>query len=199
MLRAFAVCCLFMAAAPQTASAEWHIVPMIGLTFKGETSVLDLEGGSERVHRNFGAAVSLLGDGILGAEVLGILTPAFFQGNTSPDLDLVERGRTYALMANVVLTTPRRLTEFSLRPYVSGGVGLLRISVEDASNVLPVDANLTGLNIGGGAVGFLSRHTGLRFDLRYFSSLHRSEAVAESFGRTHLSYMTASVGIVIRR
>ena len=102
-------------------------------------------------------------------------------------------------MGNLVLTAPRRFTEYTLRPFVSGGVGLLRTGLHDQSGLLGYHANLAGLDIGGGAIGFLTTNVGLRFDVRYFSTLNRTDQAAVSFGKTHLSYMTASVGIVYRR
>ena len=36
-------------------------------------------------------------------------------------------------------------------------------------------ANLLAYNVGGGAVGFITDHTGVRFDLRYYSSLSRAD------------------------
>jgi hypothetical protein len=94
---------------------------------------------------------------------------------------------------------PKRWTEYSLRPFVSGGFGWLRASQVDISGTLPVESNLGGYNIGAGAVGFLSQRTGLRFDLRYYSSLNRPDQGPVAFGPVHLSYLTASIGVVLRR
>ena len=41
-------------------------------------------------------------------------------------------------------------------------------------------------------------HEGLRFDLRYFSNLKPSDAPDVAIGRVHLTYWTASVGVVFR-
>jgi len=88
-------------------------------------------------------------------------------------------------MGNAVLTLPRRWTEYGLRPVVSGGLGVMHVSVLDTGGVFPVSSNLAGFNVGGGAVGFLTKRTGLRFDARYFSSLHRTDqgSIAFGFGR----------------
>ena len=114
-------------------------------------------------------------------------------------------GRTFALMGNAVFTLPKRWTEYSLRPFVSGGLGLMRASLLDApplptsGPLLPVESNIAGYNVGGGAVGFLSQRTGVRFDFRYYSSLHRPDQGPVAFGPVHLSYFTASIGFVLRR
>lgn len=204
-LRALAVCGLLVFSFPRAAQAEWHFTPMIGLTFKGATSLNDPEVAAEKRHRNFGGAVSLLGGGVLGAEVVALSTQGFFEGGVLPvtmpvpAVDPVETSRSFALMGNVVLTTPRRWTEYSLRPFVSGGLGLLHASHSSSLNVSTLKVRLSGFNVGVGAVGFLSRRTGLRFDLRYYSTMRRSERIGMAFGPAYLGYMTASVGLVIRR
>ena len=102
-------------------------------------------------------------------------------------------------MGNVLMTTPRRWTEYSLRPFLSGGFGLVHVLNTDVAKVFPFDSNLPAFNIGGGAIGFLSKRTGLRFDLRYYSNLARSDEGPVAVGRVHIRYMTASVGVVLRR
>ncbi len=62
-------------------------------------------------------------------------------------------------------------------------------------NILPLNENLLGYNVGGGAVGFITRHTGVRFDLRYYSSLSRNEN-SPAFGPAQLRYWTGAVGVV---
>jgi hypothetical protein len=190
--------CLCLLAYARAAAAEWHLTPAVGLTFAADTSIFDVDHGTEKVHPHFGGYVSLLGGGVLGVEGLLVLTPGFFKG----DSDIIKSSRSIALMGNVVLTAPRRWTEYNLRPFVSGGVGLLHVSYQEAAGVLPVTQNLTGFNIGGGAIGFLSPRTGLRFDLRYYSNLFPQspgEGVVLTSDKVHLRYMTGSVGLVLRR
>jgi hypothetical protein len=62
----------------------------------------------------------------------------------------------------------------------------------------PIDSNLPGFNIGGGAIGFLSKGTGLRFDFRYYSSLTRDDELTDT-SPFSMRYMTASIGLVLRR
>ena len=154
MFRVFVVSCLVVLALPRAANAEWQFAPFVGLTFFGSTSIADIETvdgtpASEKVHKHFGGSVSFLVEGIF------TWTPGFFQQG---DLDFVETSRTMTLMGNLVVTTPRKLTEYSLRPFVSGGFGLLKPYVRQKEAVgteplPPVDLNLLGYNIGGGAIG----------------------------------------------
>jgi hypothetical protein len=195
IVRVLALCCAWVITAPGIAAADWHFTPMAGMTFRANTNIVDLEDATSRVHSQFGGAVTLLGEGPFGVEGMFVQTHRFFQR----DGTLVTHSRSFAVMGNAVLTTPRRWTEYSLRPFVSGGVGLMHVSMLDASGLLPVRSDLGAFNVGGGAVGFLSSRTGLRFDLRYYSSLHRIDQGAVAFGRVHLSYLTASIGVVLRR
>ena len=200
--------CLF--AAPRPAAAEWQFTPTIGFTFAGTTTLLDFQQAVGKRHTSFGGSVSLLGGGVIGAEVLVVFVPGFFETSRSafssdvPPPQL-QSSRTSALMANAVLTTPRRWTEYGLRPFVSGGFGVLHSSETFESTsvtpveLFPVDAGMAGFNIGGGAIGFLTRRTGVRFDLRYYSSLHDTDKGAMAIGLARLHYMTASIGLVIRR
>ena len=189
---------------PGTANADWQLTPFLGLTFKGDTTLLDFETATGEEHWTFGGAVALVGSGPIGAEGLFSYTPGFFQREDPPLIDGVVppdiiESRTFALMGNLLLTIPRSWNEYGLRPFVSGGIGLLSATATDAQRFLPVEAKLLGYNVGGGAVGFLTDRVGLRFDLRYFSNLKPSddpELIAT--GRVHLSYWTGSVGVVFR-
>jgi hypothetical protein len=200
---AWGVCVL---AAPSPAAAEWHITPMIGVTFAGGTTFVDLQDAVKNRHTDFGGAVALLGAGIIGAEAIVVITPGFFEASRTPlSTDLpppkIESSRTAAVMGNVVLTTPRRWTEYGLRPFVSGGFGLLHVSQTPAAGErgLGVHARVGGFNLGGGAIGFLTPKTGVRFDLRYYRSLRQTDQGEMAFGLASLHYMTASVGLVFRR
>ena len=174
-LRALTAGFALLAATP--AYAEWHIVPLVGLTFRATTNA-PLVGPPPPigVHPDFGGAVALLGEGILGVEGIGVFTPSF-----KADADVVngtvQSSRALAVMGNVVLTTPRRWTEYSLRPYLSGGLGVMRLSVVDAGGGLGTQLTAPGFDIGGGAV---FQH--ITFDARFerlfeksFFAVHRHE------------------------
>jgi hypothetical protein len=189
---------------PGSARADWQLTPFLGLTFKGDTTLFDFETATGNTHWTFGGSVALVGSGPIGVEGLIVYTPGFFQQDNPPLIDGVVppdivSSRTLAIMGNVILTIPRSWNEYGLRPFVSGGIGMLSATAKDALDFLPVDTKLLGYNVGGGAVGFLTDRVGLRFDLRYFSNLKPSddpELIAT--GRVHLSYWTGSVGVVFR-
>jgi hypothetical protein len=217
-----AVCVLVLLLAPPAVSAqpqapaksgEWHFTPLFGVTFGGSTTFVDLQQGTGKAHMNFGGAVSRFGEGIVGVEGIVVYTRHFFEsddplepGEIAPPE--IAKSYTLSAMGNVVLTVPKRWTEYFLRPYVSGGFGMLRaVSIDQppspqAEPVFLVESNQPAFNIGGGAIGFLTQGTGLRFDFRYHAGLRRDPGKdAESVvgPDLHLRYMTAQVGVVIRR
>jgi hypothetical protein len=201
MLRALALCCACVLAAPAAAFAEWHISPMVGLTFAGKTTLVDPEVATGDVHTNIGIAGTYLSSGLVGVEAIATTTSKFFQSGDAP-VPFVGSSRLTSLMGNIVVTAPQKWTEYNLRPFISGGFGLLRTSKQDSgevAEVLSTTTNLFGYNIGGGAIGFFTRSTGVRFDFRYHSTVRGTDHGPIAFGDVHLRYFTASVGIVIRR
>jgi hypothetical protein len=189
------------------AAAEWHITPMLGATFAGKTTLFNPGSAVEKRHKDFGGAVTVLGAGVLGAETIIVFTPGAFQTKVTPltpntGADFLKSSRTIALMGNAVLTVPRRWTEYFLRPFVSGGFGVLHARQVQLIDALPpLNVNMAGLNVGGGAIGFLTKRTGVRFDLRYYRTLHGAAPgdALPSPSLIRLRYMTASIGVVIRR
>jgi hypothetical protein len=199
MVRALALCCACVLAMPAAAAAEWHITPTVGLTFAGKTTLVDLEVGTAEVHTNIGIAGTFLTSGLFGVETIATVTPKFFQNDDAP-VSFVESSRLTSLMGNIVVTVPQKWTEYFLRPFVSGGFGLLRVSKQELDEVFSTSLNLPGYNIGGGAIGFLTQRTGVRFDVRYYSTVRGVDRGPVAVGPVvNLRYMTASVGVVIRR
>ena len=200
MMRLLVCCGLVLLAVSRPAYAEWHLTPFVGLTMFGNTNLVDPQFGSGNRHFHTGGSVAWLSRGIFGVEAIATWTPGFFDGDTSfediPAVD-VEGSRAISLMGNVLVTLPQRWTEYGLRPFVSGGFGLMH--AQHSWDAFPVNVKVAGFNIGGGAVGFLTQRTGLRFDLRYHSTLNRKADLPTFFGPAHLRYVTASVGIVFRR
>ncbi len=198
MLRALILSCLALTIVARSASAEWHISPTVGLTIRARTNAAVLVSTPITTRPNIGGAVAILGGGIVGIEGVGMFTPSF-KASAPLVNQLIRSSRTLALMANVVVTTPRRWTEYSLRPFVSAGLGAMRLSVVDTGGLVIVRSNTAGFNVGGGAVGFFSKRTGVRFDLRYFRRLGRANQDFNAADNPQLSYLALSAGVVFRR
>ncbi|HEY5618128.1 MAG TPA: hypothetical protein VIK60_09285 [Vicinamibacterales bacterium] len=186
---------VFVLAAPPTARADWLITPFAGGSFAPETTLLIFEEGAGRKF-TLGASIALLSDGLLGVEAEVGHTPGFFQGDDP--LGLVLTSRVTTLTGNVILAVPLALTRESLRPYVVGGLGLLQAKSKHAAGLFPLDQNLLGVNFGGGAIGFVTDRTGLRFDLRHIKAASGADGPLARPGISRLSFWRATIGIVIR-
>jgi hypothetical protein len=206
MARLLVCCAILSLAAARPAHAEWHLTPFAGLTMFGSTNLVDPFQATGNVHLHAGGSVAWLSRGIFGVEAIGTWTPGFFEGESSFEEDIpvgevtVLNSRAFSLMGNVLVTLPQRWTEYGLRPFVSGGFGLMHAQRTDRRPIFSGDLSVVGFNIGGGAVGFLTQRTGVRFDVRYHSTLSRS-VDADSFAPDggYLRYVTVSVGVVFRR
>jgi hypothetical protein len=194
---------------PAHAMAEWQFAPFVGFTFAGDTNIVFLEEGPHDRHWLLGGSARLLGAGPVGLEALFLYSPGFFEPHKTEPVfadvapQTIIESRTFALMGNVVLTTPRAWNEYGLRPYVSGGMGLLSVYALDQSNFLPARGNLLGYNAGGGAVGFLTDRVGLRFDLRYMSTTPHGRESSEELltidgERVRVHFWTATIGVVFK-
>jgi hypothetical protein len=101
---------------------------------------------------------------------------------------------------NVVIAAPQRLTQYTLRPYLVGGGGLMHAQSELFLNPLPVASTLPAMDIGGGVTGFLTRRFGVNWDVRYFRSLGGGNSdKGLSIGPERLSFWRASMALAIRR
>ena len=195
---------------PTFARAEWQFSPFLGYTFNGSTTLLDFgritdQTANDEPHVDFGGSVRLIGAGPIGVEGYYLHTPGFFDAKQFDiTLPRILNSRTYAMMGNVVLTTPRAWNRYGLRPSLSGGLGLIHAAAKDQNDVFPFALNLWGMNVGGGAVGFLSDRVGVRFDLRYFRNIKgvplEDLEVPVTLGEpVRLSYWSASIGVVIKK
>lgn len=180
---------------PSSAAADWFLTPFYGVTFGGETSLVDPENAAGTTKQVFGGSISLLPSGILGVEGDIGYIPGFFQRDNGL---IVNDSRLITVMGSVIVTTPLSWTRESLRPYIVGGAGLMRASLSDTLGAFRVTDNFLAIGVGGGVMGFFNDRTGVRFELRYFSSVGRPEATA-SFGNVRLSQWRASIGLVLKR
>ena len=152
---------------PGTARADWLFTPNIGGGFGGDAS--------GREHLTWGASIGWMGAGIFGWEADLAYTPEFFEGDDD-DLDLIENSNVTSFMANVLVGIPiGGQTGGGFRPYVSGGAGLLQSEVQGDDDLFEVNNSEFGINLGFGAMGFMTDHVGFRGDLRYYRQLSDPE------------------------
>jgi hypothetical protein len=191
-----AVGLLLLLSVPASA-AEKQIRPFVGLTFASSTTFVDLDHAVEKRHAVVGVDGVVLGN-IFGVEVdLGRM-PGFFQ-TTAPfgQSPLVLHSSVTTLTGSVVIAAPRKLTEYTLRPYFVAGAGGIRIRVDDYFGALKVRDTVGAMNVGGGVVGFLTNRVGVAWDVRRFSSVKGASVTGVTTGG-RLSFWRASMALALR-
>lgn len=180
--------------APAVARADWHLTPFAAVAAGGSTTFVDLDDVAGRRKGAFGSRATWLRD-VVGIEAEAVRVPGYFTG----DSGLVLKSGVSSYTVSAVVAVPRQRAEYTLRPYVLAGVGLLRVTETDYFNALPLNRTLGAATVGAGATGFLSEHVGVTWDLRYSHSLHRSGPVSGvSVGPESLSMWRASMGVTYR-
>ncbi len=163
------IAALSLVLVPGTARADWLFTPNIGAGFGGNSGTgADGDGAT---HLSWGASIGWMGAGIIGWEADLAYTPEFFEADDD-DLDLIENSNVTSFMANVLIGIPvGGQTGGGFRPYLSGGAGLLQSQVQSDDDLFEVTNSEFGINIGAGAMGFMTDHIGFRGDLRYYRQL----------------------------
>ena len=105
------------------------------------------------------------------------------------------------MMGDFILGVPIGGTHGAgIRPFVSGGVGLMRTNRENATvfNVSPSN-NEFCYDLGGGMMGFFAQHIGLRGDVRYFRTLQDTMLGSSfNFSPGRLRFWRVSGGVTFR-
>lgn len=151
----FAMAALALAAVPSRAAAQVSLTPFAGATFGEDAPDSQL---------TFGASLAATGT-IAGAELDFGYTPDFFAQDS--DVVLIGDNNVTTLMANLLLG----YFDGPIRPYGAVGVGLIRSHVDGGDLFDDVTSNDFGFNVGGGVMGQITEHVGLRGDIRYFRGL----------------------------
>ena len=168
----------------QPARADWLLTPFLGITFGADTP-------SQQVNYGFSAAV--LGGGVFGVEFDAALTPNFFDS----DSNALQDGNVSTVMANVMVAAP--MNGAPLRPYVSGGAGLIHAKATSVGNAFDLNENHLGIDIGAGVIGFLRDNVGVRGDLRYFRAVTDSDGGdGIDFDLGALAFWRGTLGVTFR-
>lgn len=179
---------------PAAGWAEWQFKPFLGTTLAGSSTFAVTDEAAGERHLAVGGAVTWLGD-VFGVEGEVTRVPGFFEDDsvTSP-----LGSNVMTLAGAVVVTLPRKWAGYSLRPYLTAGGGLMRVSIDQQELFLDAYRTMKLVSLGGGATGFLSDRVGLNWDLRYFRTVGGEEGTGLSIGPEQVSYWRLSMGMVIR-
>lgn len=191
----FIAASILVAGLPARASAERQVKPFFGGAFGGQTTFVDFDQAVGNKHIVAGASGLWLGE-VIGVEGDVGHSPGFFQTSSGR---LIVGSSVTTLTGNIVLALPRRMTQYSLRPYVVGGGGLMRVRADDKAQLFPIASTMRAVDVGGGATGFLTDRVGVDWQLRYFRSVGGvDQQRAISIGAEQLSFWRASMALAIR-
>lgn len=175
-------------AAPSQARAEGYVSPWAGVAFGTNT---------DNSRGMFGVDAGGMGGGVIGGELDFGYSPSFF--GTHNDFG---HNTVIDVMANVIVGVPIGGTHGAgVRPYVSGGVGLLRTQI-DGGTIAQVSSsnNMFGWNLGAGVMGDFADHFGLRGDVRYMRGFEDLNTGVTRFDldNSQLHFWRLSAGVVFR-
>ena len=186
---------------PAAAAAEWQVRPFIGFSFGGATTFVDPDRAIETQNVVIGISGGWLGE-IFGIEADFGRAPGFFQSGEGRDPvieSLVLTSAVTTLTGNIVIAVPRRMAGYGLRPYFSGGAGLMHVDAFGKFGVVEHNRTLPALSLGGGVTGFLTPMVGLNWDVRRLNTLRgEGETLGNSLGREHLSFWRATMAVALR-
>ncbi len=150
---------MFLLLAPaSSARADIVLTPYVGTLFGGDMS-------SNKFH--WGASAAFMGGGIFGVELDFHHAPEFVE-ETLTEPAVAQMG----LSGNLIVGIPIGGTQgASVRPYVTGGAGLLRSMSDESAFFDSISTNDFAINFGGGLMAFFTDHFGIRGDIRYYRAL----------------------------
>jgi Outer membrane protein beta-barrel domain len=171
--------------APTQARADGFVSPWVG----AEWAKID---NPDAGRFSLGASGGFMGAGVFGGEFDFGVSPSYFGSQNDFGSNSV-----ITAMANVIVGVPIGGTSgHGVRPYASGGLGLIRTQV-DGGNLALVSShnNDLGWNAGAGVMGFFSDHVGLRGDVRYFQDTN-ADPGGDYLHNLH--FWRASIGVAFR-
>jgi hypothetical protein len=184
----------WLALAPTQALAEWQVKPFLGVTGGGSSTFL-LTNPENPASVVFGANGGWLGE-IVGFEGDFGYSPAFFHEGASPGL--ITGSGVMTVTGNAVIAMPKHLTDYTLRLYFVGGAGMIHVNVEGSSGGLVASETLAGMDLGGGATGFLTKRVGLNWDVRHFRSLAAIDLRNSGTEPGRFSFWRVTMAVAIR-
>jgi hypothetical protein len=177
---------LVVAAAPAAAGAQGFISPLIGFDFGGDSGC-QTAADCEDKNSNIGVAIGTMGS-VLGFEAEIAYARDFF-GDTPG-----QSSNVLTFMSNLMIVPKIG----PVRPYVVGGLGLIKTRVEfTGASLLDTNNNSFGWDLGGGVMIFFGEHIGVRGDLRRFSSFQERTILGFTLSNEKLGFQRAAAALVL--
>jgi hypothetical protein len=182
----FALAIALMAGGAADARAQGFVSPFIGYDYGGDSGCPTLTNCQDK-KLNAGLALGVMGRALGFEEELGYARDFFGQ---SPGFD----SSVITLMSNLVIAPKMG----PVRPYVLGGVGLVRTHVSlTTPNLLTVNNNSAGWNLGWGMMGFFGSRVGVRGEIRHIHVFRDLNLFGFTLGDGKFDFGRASVGLVV--
>lgn len=175
---------LLVAFAPAEARADGYVNPWIGVTGVSH---------SDNGQHAFGVTTGYMGAGVFGFEADFGYSPDFF------GVKNIDKTSATTITGDAILGVPIGGTHGAgVRPFVSGGFGLIRTVRDTFVDVSQSDNELC-YDFGVGMMGFFAQHIGLRGDLRYFRTLEDVNQLSGfDFTPGKLRFWRVSAGVTFR-
>lgn len=189
-------CAVALVLVPSAARADGYFVPFAGANFGGAVGRPLSAAVQDRNVVTFGAGFGTMGAGVFGVELDLGYTSKFYTDTSA----VVSRNNLLTVMPALILGVPIGGQKgVGVRPYVVAGAGLIRRDVE-FNNLTSLSANDLGYTLGGGVMGFMSDHVGIRGDVRYFRNFQVDEFSLSgvNFEQGTFNFGRASVGVILR-
>jgi opacity protein-like surface antigen len=172
------------------AAAQVFVNPFVDTTLSSPSAV----GSSSQP--GFGVSIGNVG------KVVGFETELTYQ----PELidnsaNALAKSRVFTVSGNILVGP----TIGRVKPYGAAGVGNLNLNVTRLSSlVIPspesISSNYLTVNVGGGIMGFVTTHLGVRADLRYYRAYGFKLTDLETAGLAldRFDFWRAGVGAVVK-
>ncbi len=174
------------AAVPAAAQAQGFISPFIGFDFGGDSgcpTARDCEDKNSNIGIGFGTMGAVVG---FEAE-LGYARDFFGE---APG----QSSNVLTFMSNLIIGPKIG----PVRPYVLGGLGLIKTHVElTGASLLETDNNSFGWDLGAGLMVMFGEHVGVRGDLRKFSSFQERSILGFTLSNEKLGFNRAAAALVL--
>lgn len=178
---------MFIVGAASEVRAQGFVTPFIGYNFGGDSGCPNVTNCADK-KLNAGVAVGTVGD-LVGFEEEFAYAKDFF--GDAPEFS----SSVFTLMSNLMIVP----TIGPVRPYVLGGLGLIKTHVKlSPSSLLTAANNNLGWDVGGGIMALFGEHIGVRGDIRYFHAFQDLTVVGFTLGDSKLDFGRASVGLVLK-
>jgi len=169
---------------PKDARAEGFISPLIGFNFSGDANCPNISGCDDK-RLNYGVALGGM-NAVFGFEEEFAYARDFF--GSAPGY----KSSVLTLMSNVMIVPKVG----PVRPYVLGGVGLIKSHVElTTASLLSTDNNNFGWDVGGGVMITIVPHVAIRGDIRYFHSFQDLGPIPLPLANTKLDFGRAAAAL----